>query len=536
MKRIALLLICTMLLCSCDNSTTPSSTSETEEITSSVSETTTEATAVTTTSETESTTTTTAAITTTALENKLEPPIQSEYIDENGYLTEEFSKRVQLFIDSYVDRTASGAILTLQDFDFDNVPEIVYTAHDGGQQEKESKVYRAEDFHYYGSFDGFCRDGYTKFFNKYDGVIIHNFCEHSNQLRNDRYTHAIIEDDKLITAEIGRYDAVVQNGRLNGEEKINDEFFAERDIINPKHVVNILEKEEYSVTINEMADSPNKIENIVELYNSYKRIENTYKEICAALDLSFSVDFLCMDDYDGDGKPEAFFQHEKLGFINSNCEVSYFENGFDFTEYCPTYFAYGVRRIWNDVIVFSGMGNCEPCLVLTVRNGKPEEVKEISMQGMMFNYSEYEVGQFTLCQSAYDAPYHTWKPYFFYRDSEGNFKEYGAIYADIDEFTRVTGVDPYKVIIDNYDDFAGYRENGIPDDKASPIRVDSILYRSNGYCHINWTHCKNEETYKNITIKCYGDGKYDVIYGDGGVYDTANCPDIAVYPEKLSCD
>lgn len=147
MKKVAFLLICTMLLCSCNNSTTPASTSETEEITSSVSETT-EATAV-----------TTAASTTTAIENKLENPIQSEFIDENGYLTEEFSKRVQLFIDNYVDRTASGVILTLQDFDFDNVPEIVYTAHDGGRGEQESKVYRAGDFHYYGSFNGFCRDG-----------------------------------------------------------------------------------------------------------------------------------------------------------------------------------------------------------------------------------------------------------------------------------------------------------------------------------------------------------------------------------------
>lgn len=536
MKKIAFLLICTMLLCSCDNSTTPSSTSETEETTSSVSETTTEATAVTTTAEIESTTTTTAATTTTATENILETPIQSEYIDENGYLTEEFSKRVQLFIDSYVDRTASGAILTLQDFDFDNVPEIVYTAHDGGQQEKESKVYRAEDFHYYGSFDGFCRDGYTKFFNKYDGVVIHNFYEHSKQLRSDCYTHSIIENDKLITAEIGRYDAVVQNGRLNGEEKINDEFFAERDIINPKHVVNILEKEEYSVTINEMADSPNKIENIVELYNSYKRIENTYKEICAALDLGFSVDFLCMDDYDGDGKPEAFFQHKKLGFINSNCEIVYLENGFDFTEYYPIYYAYGVTKLWNDVIVFSGIGNSQPCLVFTVRNGKPEEVKEISMQGMMFDYSEYETGQFTLCQSAYDAPYHTWKPYFFYRDSEGNFKEYGAIYADIDEFTRVTGVDPYEVIKIHCADVVRYYEEDVIGDEIFPVKVESILYRSNGYYHINWGHNTQDVLNQNITIKCYGDGKYDVIYGEGGVYDTAICPDIAVYPEKISCD
>ncbi len=328
----------------------------------------------------------------------------------------------------------------------------------------------------------------------------------------------------------------MQEGRLKGEEKINDEFFEERGITNPKHVVNIHEKEEHSVTINELADNSNKIESIVEFYNSCKRIENTYKEICAALDLAFSIDFLCMDDYDGDGKPEAFFQHEKLGFINSNYEVSYFENGFDFTEYCPTYFAYGVRRIWNDVIVFSGMGNCEPCLVLTVRDGKPEEVKEISMQGMMFNYSEYETGQFTLCQSAYDAPYHTWKPYFFYRDSEGNFKEYGAIYADIDEFTKVTGVDPYEVIKTHCADVVRYYEEDVIGDEIFPVKVESILYRSNGYYHINWEHSTQDMLNKNITNKCYGKGKYDVIYGDGGVYDTANCPDIAVYPEKLSCD
>lgn len=522
MKKVALLLIWTMLLCSCDNSTTPASTSETEEATHSIAETT--------------PTTTAVSTTTTAPENKLETPIQSEYIDENGYLTEEFFKRVQLFIDSYVDRTASGAILTLQDFDFDNIPEIVYTAHDEGQGEQESKVYRAGDFHYYGSFNGFCRDGYTKFFNKYDGVIIHNFCEHSNQFRNDRYTHAIIENGELITTEIGSYDAVMQNGRLKGEEKINDEFFEERGITNPKHVGNILEREEYSVSINELADNSNKIENIVELYNSCKRIENTYKEICDVSDSDFSIDFLCMDDYDGDGNPEAFFQHEKLGFINSNCEIIYLENGFDFTEYYPTYYAYGVTKLWNDMIVFSGIGNSQPCLVFTVRNGKPEEVKEISMRGMMFNYSEYETGQFTLCQSAYDAPYHTWKPYFFYRDSNGSFKEYGAIYADIDEFTKVTGVDPYEVIKTHCADAVRYYEEDVNGDEIFPVKVESILYRSNGYYHINWGHSKENILNQNITIKCYGDGKYDVIYCDGGVYTTAVCPDIAVYPEKLSCD
>ena len=225
MKRFLSLTLCTiLLLCSCNGNTTaaPVQISETEETTSSAPETTAETTEVTTTTNIETTTSEETAV--ADEESKTETPIQSEYIDENGYLTEEFSERVQLFIDSYVDRRARGAILTLQDFDFDNVPEIVYTAHDGGQQEKESKVYRAEDFHCYGSFDGFCRDGYTKFFNKYDGIIIHNYSEHSSWLRKYHYTHAIIENDKLITSEIGSNDQEMQEGRLKGEEKINDEF------------------------------------------------------------------------------------------------------------------------------------------------------------------------------------------------------------------------------------------------------------------------------------------------------------------------
>ncbi len=133
MKKIKAILMSAIicgLCCSCNSNTTtvPVQTSETEETTLPVSETTAVTTAVTTTAKTE---TTTATTTTAATKNTTETPIQSEYIDENGYLTEEFSKRVQFFIDSYVDRTASGAILTLQDFDFDNVPEIVYTAHNG---------------------------------------------------------------------------------------------------------------------------------------------------------------------------------------------------------------------------------------------------------------------------------------------------------------------------------------------------------------------------------------------------------------------
>ncbi len=538
MKKFLAVIFCALLLCSCENKipTEVNVTSESEKTSASARESAAESAVP-------------AAETAAASATQKSEP--SDLIDENGYLTEAFCERLRMFAADCTDNSKGETILTLCDFDFDNIPEIIYTAHDGGQGEKESFVYRAEDFYCYGSFSGFCRDGFTKFFSNYGGVIIHNYYEHSDWLRRETYTHAVIKDGRLVTTELGAYESVKggKNERLVTTEKVNDEFFSEQGFDIPPHISDIGEENEYAVTVNCLTSDydnideaavkevliksgmqvrcvPRFIQCLLKYYNECKTIENTFNDICSASEPDFSIDFLCIEDYDGDGDPEAFFQHEKLGFIDCVGEVIY-------PELEEPYFVYGVKRIWNDTIVFSGLGNSQPCLIFTVRNGVPEEISEISLRGMMFDHSEYENGQYTMCLSAYDAPYHTWKPYFFYRNNNGNYREYGAVYVDIGEFTALTGVDPYEVIRKDCAETVEYFAEDVSGSGVFPVKVESVLYRANGYYHINWRHDVVSVLNMNVTIKCFGDGRYGVVYADGGVYKEALCPDIADYPEEL---
>lgn len=107
------------------------------------------------------------------------------------------------------------------------------------------------------------------------------------------------------------------------------------------------------------------------------------------------------------------------------------------------------------------------------------------------------------------------------------------MYLDINDFTALTGVDAYIVIRENCADTVEYLENDIPRNGESAVVVRSVLYRANGYFHINFGHPENDNVNANVTIKCYGGGDYAFVCADGGVYEQALCPEIAVYPEHL---
>lgn len=514
MKRLVILAVCVLSICSCSANNEPKNT-ETQ-----VAPTTT----ITTTATQASPSLSTIAEAATVEQKETE---KADYIDENGYLNVAFLERLRQFESEYVDRESGAAIITLQDFDFDNVPEIVYTVHDDGQGLKESRVYRAEDFHCYGSFDGFSRDGFTRFFNKYGGVVIHNYYEHSVSTCLDSCVYAAIENERLALTEISCYSAekTADSARMVGTKYTNADFFEQFQSASVQGESSY-DEIGFAVTANELLGENDIVQAVFDYYNSCARIKNAYLGEREKTSPEFSVDFLCIDDYDNNGKPEAFFQREKLGFIDSLGNVSYIELD-------EPFYVYGVNEIWNNIIVFSGLGNSQPSLIFTVENGQPREISEISGKGMMFDYSEFENGEFTLCDSAYDAPYHTWKPYFFETDENGKFSEFGAVYLDIGDFTALTGVDPYKVIRENCADTVEYLENDIPRSGESGVVVRSILYRANGYFHINFGHPENDNVNANVTIKCYGGGVYGFVYAGGGVYNSALCPEIAVYPESL---
>lgn len=498
MKQLTLLL-CVLFICSCSTASEPQTADTTARIVQ-----------------------TTTAITEAALTQ----PRVADYIDKNGFLNENYLERLRQFEAEIIDHSHGAAIITLQDFDFDNVPEIVYTVHDGGQGLKESRVYRAEDFYCYGSFDGFSRDGFTRFFDKYGGVVIHNYYEHSDSIRLDSYTYAAIENERLTLTEISCYrgEKTADNARLDGTRETNTDFLEQLQAASDQSE-NTYDEIGYAVTASELLGEADIVQAVFDYCNSCVRIKNAYLNECEKSSPDFSVDFLCIDDYDNDGKPEAFFQREKLGFIDNTGNVSYIELD-------EPYYAYGVNKI-NNLIALSGLGNSQPCLIFAVENGQPRELSEISGKGMLFGYSEFENGEFTLCDSAYDAPYHTWKPYFFEIDENGQLSEFGAVYLDIGEFTALTGVDPYEVIRENCAGTVEYYENDIPRSGEGAVAVRSVLYRANGYYHINFGHPENADVNANVTIKCYGDGDYAFVYADGGVYGQALCPDIAVYPDEL---
>ena len=461
------------------------------------------------------------------IEFELAPPALT---DENGMLTAAYTARInELISRKYNKHSNYHPYIALQDFDNDDIPEIVFIPHFGWQGTMECEVYRALDLECIGKFGGFCRDGFTRFAKTDEGVLIHNYYEHSNWQRAETLHLAEMSDGELKFTELyncyGQWNMVgVWNAGLlwDGERGSGlNGGDCKRSKVFPKYLWQ--EAEEYCVSTFEygnevsVAETP---EFITGLYNSYKRLENTYKENSGYEKNEWEEwNFYAPADYDKDGKPEAFYQtndDHATYFINSNCEISVFsenDNG-----YGTGYRAY---KVW-DYIVIQSMGNHSPDLVVEVKNGKPRTVLDY---GQSFYYSELYNGELTLVQSEYDAPSHSWKPYTYALDENGELYELGAIEVDKDEFLEYYGEDAQKI-------FGEIAAIETPTDNGQNYEIRSICYRGDMSYNINYGwHILN--SYITVKPKCVEGERGLVEFSrGGGTYLPAFNPDIAVYPDS----
>lgn len=104
---------------------------------------------------------TTSVTTTVVMEEKA--PINAELcVNADGTLNEFFTEKIIKLAEQ--NKPDYGLVYpALWDFDGDGVPEIILTNHNSGQGLMPSYVYSAESLEQIGEFDGFCRDGFTRF-------------------------------------------------------------------------------------------------------------------------------------------------------------------------------------------------------------------------------------------------------------------------------------------------------------------------------------------------------------------------------------
>ncbi len=446
----------------------------------------------------------------------INPPSLS---DENGLLTEDYAEQ----IDKLMSTTAYGhPFAALQDFNGDDFPEIVVIEHNGGQGLMPCKIYDAETLEYMGEFMGFCRDGFTNFYETADSVVVYNYYEHSVHSRYEGYS--LIENvdgiftERIVSSETGIFNACgAYNAGIVWENSAGYKGIR-------------YEAEGYSVsTFGYDIHATEAGKFLVDFYNNCRQIENIFNKKVAELE-SFSVFYkplLAIGDYDMDGKPEAFFQlgiNKPLSFIDSELNVSEVELSDPSSD---SYNASSAYKLWNGIIVFQGMGNSEPCLIYTVNNGKPEEITELSGKGMQFNYSRMYNGCYELYDSEYDGPYHTWKPYTYYCDKDG-WHEYGSIEITTEEFLDLYGNEAQEI-------FDRIAATETPVENSGSWEIRSILYRSDNTYIINYGwDIRNE----HIVVKP-GITENDrlIEYPDyGGVYATAFIPELAVYPDSTHPD
>lgn len=444
---------------------------------------------------------------------------KAELSDEKGLLTEDYAEQ----IDKLMSTTAYGhPFAALQDFNGDDFPEIVVIEHNGGQGLMPCKIYDAKTLEYMGEFEGFCRDGFTNFHETADGVVVYNYYEHSVHSRYEGYS--LIENvdgiftERIVSSEAGIFNACgAYNAGIVWENSAGYKGIR-------------YEAEGYSVsTFGYDIHATEAGKFLVDFYNNCRQIENIFNKKVAELE-SFSVFYkplLAIGDYDMDGKPEAFFQigiNKPLSFIDSKLNISEVELSDPSSD---SYNSSSVYKLWNGIIVFQGMGNSEPCLIYTVNNGKPEEITELSGKGMMFDYSRFYNGCYELCDSEYDGPYHTWKPYIYYCDKDG-WHEYGSIEISTDEFLNLYGDEAQEI-------FDRIAATETPVENSGSWEVRSILYRSDNTYIINYGwDIRNE----HIVVKP-GITENDrlIEYPDyGGVYATAFIPELAVYPDSTHPD
>ncbi len=458
------------------------------------------------------------------------------YIDENGLLTDSGMRRINEIVTASEGKDRpSGSIYTgLFDFDGDNLPEVYTVYHNGGQGNMPCDIFSLESGEKLGSFEGYCRDGFTRLSRGDNCVYVHSFYEHSYWQR--------AESIQKLTP---------QNGSYKTETPLIDEAYTEKPSFPLSHNYYIAESETTSAeyvdayqkwrfdTFTENSDEiqareANEIsicnydigstdpEDTVKLYNDYISALNKAKE------LSEDINFFMYRDFDGNDIYEAFF------LLTESRNILRFISGETVTEVTDSissaYEAYDV----DGLCILQPFGNSQNGYVFEVKDGDPTE-SVLSGCGMQLGRDETQIGILSAKQSAYDEASptgsHTWKPYWFFYDySSGEYREYGGKLITAEELNTL-----------------GDFSEAFSEIEAEGGIVGDIFARCNGYVTINYQVSEPETNVYHNRYKLYYFSPYSydkavpVSYSENnagyivpqhGIYQSALNESIAVYPSE----
>ncbi len=162
----------------------------------------------------------------------------------------------------------------------------------------------------------------------------------------------------------------------------------------------------------------------------------------------------------------------------------------------------------------------------SVVNGLPYETSV--SKNMIADVNVYD--ELILLHSTYDASFivneatygHTWKPYYFYFASNGDFREYGGIEITLNDVYKIEGATEIleEFLTDEYEvTIVYYRRNGI----ININRLDPLYDESGSVLHAG------ENSYVTLRITENGIVVEEVA---PGIYKAALIPEIADYPKK----
>lgn len=444
---------------------------------------------------------------------KEELPTNAELgVNADGTLNDTFTKRIEQLMEPHLKMAMGSVFPTLWDFDEDGVPEIILIFHSGSQGSMPCMVYSAETLEEIGEFNGFCRDGFTRFINRYDGnTVIYSYYEHSNWQRVETIEFVrivgkkLVSDKKIIrnwqTGETVNPAMVVYSD--NSEELDYDE----KDFLDYNFGTVCTSYGIFDIEVIEHAAAA------VESYNNYIEIYKIAKE-------EFPVNCVFIGDRNEKAvysvRGECFFSDENGETVQLKGDKPYSN----------------IYKLDDDIIVCQQFGNTAPCDVYIMTDGKPVFDEKISGGGMLLSRSSLYNDGFELIESVYDSMgfgSHTFKKYQFYRDKDG-FHEYGSIPVSIEEFNVLYGEAAQKIL----DEFQAEEE-------ISGLEIYEVMYRKDCCFILNCTSpifCdEGDETpcayrFYNLTLKPSDEG-FSLVYRDRGIYKTALIPEIAVYPDEM---
>lgn len=516
------LLVC-VLLCACNGDNSASIQTETTSVGTETSLLTSAVTS------TETTSAVTSVETTSVTSEKI-PSDNAPFVDENGLLTEKGTQRIA----ELSDDTYTG----LFDFDGDGVPEVYTVHHNGNQGNMPCDIFSLESDEKLGSFEGYCRDGFTRL-SRGDGcVYVHSFYEHSYFQRVESIQKLTFENGSYKTETILMSEAYAENPSFPLSHKY---YITEAETTSAEYIDafqqwrfdtftensdEIQAREANEVSLCNYDIGSTDPEDTAKLYNDYISALNKAKE------LSKDINFFMYRDFDGNGTFEAFFQ------LADSPNILRFISGETITEVTDkissAYQAYDV----DGLCILQPFSNWESCYVFEVKDGKPQE-SVLSGCGMQLERDETQMCTLSAKQSAFDsaspAGSHTWKPYWFFYDNKSNeYREYGG-----------------KLITTKKLNTLGDFSEAFSEIEAEGGIVGDIFTRLNGYATINYQipdeHSDPEmriydNRYKLYFFNPYAYGKaIPVSYAENnagyiepphGIYQAALNESIAVYPSE----